>query len=162
MSRTVRLIETGFDPAEELRRFTAETGEVGAIVSFTGVARGLARDGAPLQALVLEAYRSVTLRSMEAIAADAHARFPITASLVLHRAGRILPGEPIVLVATAAPHRRAAFDAADYLMDRLKSEAVFWKREEGVSGAVWIEPTTDDAAALARWGRTPQEAACPE
>ena len=162
MTAEVRLVAEEFDPAAELRRFTAAAGAVGAIVSFTGLARGQARDGAEVRALVLEAYRTVTLRSMEAIAADAHARFAIGTSLVLHRQGRILPGQPIVFVATAAAHRRAAFDAADYLMDRLKSEAVFWKREEGVAGSAWIEPTAADRAALARWRDTEQEEPCPE
>ena len=161
MNATVRLLAAGFDPAGELRHFTAEAGDgaagAGAIVSFTGLARGTAADGSAIDALVLETYRTVTLRSMEAIAAAAHARFAITRSLVLHRAGRILPGEPIVFVATAAAHRRAAFEAADYLMDRLKSEAVFWKCEEGPAGRRWIEPTAADGAALARWHAPEQD-----
>lgn len=144
-----------FDPVEALRQFSAAG--AGAVVSFTGLARGITRDGYPVAALVLESHPSLTLRSMDDIAAAAHARFAIIASRVIHRKGRILPGEPIVLVATAASHRRAAFEAADYIMDRLKSEAVFWKREEGPEGARWIEPTAGDAADVARWqkaGRT--------
>lgn len=151
MTRAVTLRAAPFDPAEALRRFTATVQGAGAVVSFTGLARGSARDGSPVAVLVLESHRTLTLRSMETIAAAAHARFAITASLVIHREGRIAPGEPIVFVATAAAHRRAAFEAADYLMDRLKSEAVFWKREEGQGGARWIEPTDADAQDLARW-----------
>lgn len=151
MNAEVLLAAAPFDPAEALRRLTAGAHDVGAVVSFTGLARGTTRDGTPVEALVLESHRTLTLRSMQEIAAAAHARFAISRSLVIHRAGRILPGEPIVFVATAAAHRRAAFEAADYLMDRLKSEAVFWKREEGATGAKWIEPTENDAADLARW-----------
>jgi len=151
MSHETTLSPTPIDPAEVLRQFSAVVAGAGAVVSFTGLARGTTRDGQPVTALVLESHRSLTLRSMEDIAADAHARFAIAASRVIHREGRIAPGEAIVFVATAAPHRRAAFEAADYMMDRLKSEAVFWKREEGPGGARWIEPTTEDAADLARW-----------
>ena len=152
MSSVVRLADAPFDPADELRAFTADAEGIGAVVSFTGMARGTAHDGSPVAALVLETYRAVTLHSMEAIAAAAHERFAIVRSLVIHRAGRILPGEPIVFVATASSHRRAAFEAADYLMDRLKTEAVFWKREDGPDGGGrWIEPTAADAQALARW-----------
>ena len=128
MSSAVTLSTEPFDPAEALRRFTAGAAGAGAVVSFAGLARPATRDGQPVSALVLESHRTLTLQSMEAIASAAHARFAISQSRVIHRAGRILPGEPIVFVATAASHRRAAFAAADYLMDRLKSEAVFWKR----------------------------------
>lgn len=157
MSADVRLLEQPFDPADELRRFGLGLAEVGAVVSFTGLARGSAHDGSAVSALVLESYRAVTLRSMEAIAAAAHARFAIVRSLVIHRAGRIPAGEPIVFVATAAAHRRAAFEAADYLMDRLKTEAVFWKREEGPGGSRWIEPGATDAADAARWHAAEQD-----
>lgn len=151
MTHEATLSAAPFDPTEALRQFSAAAEGAGAVVSFTGLARGTTRDGRPVAVLVLEGHRSLTLRSMDDIAAAARARFAITASRVIHREGRILPGEPIVFVAAAAAHRRAAFEAADYMMDRLKSEAVFWKREEGPDGARWIEPTTEDAADLARW-----------
>lgn len=151
MSSDVELAEAAFDPAARLAAFSAALEGEGAVVSFTGHARGQGRDGTPVAALVLEMYRDVTLASMKSIAADAHARFDITRSLVVHRAGRIAPGEAIVFVATASPHRRAAFDAADYMMDRLKTEAVFWKREEGDDSSHWIEPTDADRADAARW-----------
>lgn len=157
MMAGVHLLDAPFDPAEALRGFTADAAGIGAVVSFTGLARAQAHDGDAVGALVLESYRSVTLRSMEEIAAAAQARFAIAGSLVIHRAGRILPGEPIVFVAAAAAHRRAAFEAADYLMDRLKTEAVFWKREERTDGAAWIEPTDADRAALARWHTAEQD-----
>jgi len=151
MTQEATLSPTPIDPVEALRQFSAAAAGAGAVVSFIGLARATTRDGRPVAVLVLESHRSLTLRSMDDIAAAAHARFAITASRVIHREGRILPGEPIVFVAAAAPHRRAAFEAADYMMDRLKSEAVFWKREEGPGGPRWIEPTADDAADLARW-----------
>lgn len=152
MSHEVSLTAAPFDPVEALRRFSTAAEDAGAVVSFTGQARRTDRDGHPVTALVLETHRTLTLRSMETIAADAQSRFAITASLIIHREGRIAPGEAIVFVATAALHRRAAFEAADCMMDRLKSEAAFWKREEGPRGARWIEPTAADTADLARWG----------
>lgn len=151
MTGRVILADTAFDPAAELAAFTAGLDGEGAVVSFTGHARARARDGSAVGELVLEAYRSVTLASMQAIAADAHARFAITRSHVIHRHGAIAPGEAIVFVATASAHRRAAFEAADYLMDRLKTEAVFWKREVGDGASRWIEPTEADRADAARW-----------
>lgn len=147
----VILTHDPFDAGDELARFTnANTGE-GAIVSFTGLARGQNHAGEAVIALVLETYGDVTRHSMEDIARDAQARFPIDRSLVIHRAGEIKPGEAIVLVATASAHRRAAFEAADYLMDRLKTEAVFWKKEITTAGAEWIEPRADDHDDRLRW-----------
>jgi len=151
MTMQVELAQASFDPALRLSDFTAALGDEGAVVSFTGRARGQSRGGGPVSALVLESYRGVTLQSMQAIADDAHRMFAITASLVIHRAGRIVPGEAIVFVATASRHRRAAFEAADYLMDRLKTEAVFWKREEHGGASTWIEPTAKDREDAMRW-----------
>lgn len=149
---SVRLSETPFDAAAELDHFTREgDGSDGAVVSFTGLARATAKDGSAVTTLHLEAYRSVTLASMQAIADDAHARFAISRACVIHRAGAIAPGEAIVFVAAASAHRRAAFEAADYIMDRLKTEAVFWKKESGPDGDRWIEPTEADTADRERW-----------
>jgi molybdopterin synthase catalytic subunit len=146
------LTETAFDPAAQLAAFAAANVAAGAIVSFAGQMRPLTRDGAPLAALYLESYRAMTLSSIEDAVAEATARFEVIDVLALHRTGRILPGEPIVFVATAAMHRRAAFDAADWLMDQLKSRILMWKREERSDGTVqWVEPTVDDVAALKRW-----------
>jgi molybdopterin synthase catalytic subunit len=146
------VIDAAFDPAAELAAFAAANAGAGAIVSFTGQMRECASDGAVLTALVLEGYGGMTLASIEDVVAEAGARFAVSDVLALHRIGRILPGQPIVFVATAAAHRRAAFDAADWLMDQLKSNILIWKREERADGTVqWIEPTAADAAALARW-----------
>lgn len=94
----------------------------------------------------------LTLKSIEEIAVAASERFDVSRIRVVHRCGRVAAGEPIVFAATASKHRRAAFAAADYLMDRLKTEAVFWKRETGSEGSAWIEPTEADYADAGRWG----------
>lgn len=153
MTTEVELAQAPFDAAGRLSDFTAALDDEGAVVSFTGRARGQGRGGGPVSALVLESYAGVTLKLMEAIAGDAHRKFALTASLIIHRAGRIAPGEAIVFVATASRHRRAAFEAADYLMDRLKTEAVFWKREEHGGASVWIEPTSQDREDALRWNK---------
>jgi len=152
MSIVARLEQQGFDPAGELRDLLASARGVGAVVSFVGVARGRAKDGSDVGRLVLDHHPRLTLKSLEEIAADGARRFAATHVRVVHRCGAVLPGEPIVFAGAAAPHRRAAFEAADYLMDRLKTEAVFWKREEGPAGSRWVEPTDADHSARARWG----------
>lgn len=149
MGIDARLLYAPFDPAAELARFAAQG--AGAIVSFTGLARDTTRDGEPVSSLFLDHHPSLTQVSLEDAASDAVARFDLLSVLVLHRSGQIAPGEPIVFVAAAAAHRRAAFDAVDYLMDRLKTDAFFWKREDGPAGSIWIEPTEQDRAARARW-----------
>ena len=148
---TTRLAETSFAPDRELADFMARSAGAGAVVSFVGVARAVAHDGAEVTNLFLDHHPRLTARSLEAIAEDAQARFALADTQIVHRCGDIAPGEPIVFVAAAAVHRRAAFEAADYMMDRLKSEAVFWKREDRADGSEWIEPTGADARDLARW-----------
>ena len=142
----IRLSADPFDPAAELAAFAAPG--AGAIASFTGLVRG---EGGGVTALELDHHPLLTPRSLEAIEADTRARFDLLDLIIVHRHGRVLPGEPIVLIAAAAPHRRAAFDAVDYAMDRLKLDAVFWKKERSESGDRWIEPRRDDHAAAARW-----------
>lgn len=151
MALDVRLATGPLSAAAELEAFLAGRTDDGAVVSFTGLARGVGKDGAIVETLTLDWYPGMTERSMRAIAEDAAARFPVRDLVVVHRCGNIVPGETIVFVATAAAHRRAAFAAADYLMDRLKTEAAFWKRETGPAGLRWIEPSDEDRAALARW-----------
>ena len=140
-----------FDPSRELERFIAGLAGDGAVASFVGIARDRSREGAQVLRLFLDHHERLTQRSLEGIAAAGAQRFALSAALIVHRCGEIAPGEPIVLVAAAAPHRRAALDAVDYMMDRLKTEAVLWKREDSVDGARWIEPTNDDRAGRARW-----------
>jgi molybdopterin synthase catalytic subunit len=147
-----RLLLEPFEPAEVLREFSALLGvETGAVVTFSGLARGQSKAGGTVAALVLEHHPRLTQRSLDEIAASAAERFDVTAIDVIHRAGTIAPGEAIVWVAAASAHRRAAFEAADYLMDRLKTDAMFWKREEAPDGSAWIEPTAADVADRARW-----------
>ena len=151
MALDVRLVAGPLSAPAELKAFLAGRTGDGAVVSFTGLARGVARDGSVVDALRLDWYPGLTEGSMHDIAGAAAARFPVRDLVVAHRCGDIVPGETIVFVAAAAAHRRAAFEAADYLMDRLKTEAAFWKRETGPAGARWIEPVDEDRAAVARW-----------
>lgn len=151
MSVVARL-ETGtLDPAVVLNELMQAVSTDGAVVSFVGIARGQAHGGEAVDRLALEHHPRLTLDSLERIATDAAARFAVNHVLVVHRCGEIAAGEPIVFAGAASAHRRAAFEAADYLMDRLKTEAVFWKREEGPAIRNWIEPTDADYADRARW-----------
>lgn len=151
MGAATRLVEGPFRPDEELAGFVAGLDGDGAVVSFTGLARPADADGKAVTGLFLDSYPGMTEASLEAIAGDALARFAVSAVRIVHRSGRIAPGEAIVFAAAAAPHRRAAFEAADYLMDRLKTDAALWKREDGPGGGQWIEPDAGDHAARARW-----------
>jgi molybdopterin synthase catalytic subunit len=151
MSVRARLEVGPFDPSAELARLVEAASNDGAVVSFVGLARPQSKDGANVDRLVLEHHPRLTLKSLEDIAVEAAERFDVSQVRVVHRCGEIGAGEPIVFAAAASAHRRAAFEAADYLMDRLKTEAVFWKREEGPAGASWIEPTEADYADRGRW-----------
>jgi molybdopterin synthase catalytic subunit len=145
----IRLVEQSFDPGAELNRFCAGRTASGAVASFVGIARGESA-GAP--ALELEAYPGFTESEIAAFIDKAITRFSLHEAQVIHRHGIIAAGEPIVMVLTAAAHRRAAFEACDFLMDYLKSRAPLWKKEHGPDGPRWVEPTGDDLADLARWG----------
>lgn len=146
-----RLVDGPFSPERELAEFSAQAKGAGAIFSFVGVARHSGKDGGGITSLYLEHHPRLTKPSLEAIGHAAFTRFGLAAARVVHRCGDIHPGEPIVFAAAASAHRRAAFEATDYMMDRLKSEAFFWKREDGPNGSKWIEPTAADASDLARW-----------
>lgn len=150
MSIDARLVHAVFDPATELAGFSAEG--AGAVASFTGLARGTTRGGSEVTSLFLDHHPVMTQRSLKEAAEAAAQRFDLLAVRIVHRCGAIAPNEAIVFVAAAAAHRRAAIEAVDYLMDRLKTEAVFWKREDAVDGSRWIEPTEADRADRARWG----------
>ena len=144
----IRLSEATFDPGALLSDFSRGRTETGAIASFTGIAR--AEQGATAL-LELEAYPGFTEAEIGKIADEARRRWALHDLTILHRVGKIGPGEPIVFVATAAGHRRAAFEACDFLMDYLKSKAPFWKKEHGPEGERWIEPTAQDHADRERW-----------
>ncbi len=143
---TVRLLDEPFSPETVMAQFAAGCLASGAIVSFVGQVRG---DG--VDALELRHYAPLTLPGMEDLARSAQVRWPLEGVLVWHRIGLLRPGEPIVLVAAAARHRRAAFDAVDFLMDHLKSAAWFWKRERRGAEWHWIDPRPEDHADRARW-----------
>ncbi len=127
------------------------TSDVGAVVSFTGFVRGDANELGGLVSLTLDHYPVMTERALATIAAEAERRWPILAGTVAHRVGRMLPGEAIVHVAVASSHRAAAFAAAEFLMDWLKTKAPFWKAEERAGGTTWVEARASDDAAAARW-----------
>ena len=148
----IRLTFDPFDPGALLTAFSRDRTETGAVATFTGIARAEAGSTTVLE---LEAYPGFTEAEIGKIADRARARFALDDLAILHRVGRIGPGEPIVFVATAARHRRAAFEACDFLMDYLKSRAPFWKKEHGPDGARWIEPRAEDHADVARWEETP-------
>lgn len=148
----IRLQTEPFEPGRLLAGFTASHAGVGAVASFTGLCRAESH-GAPVEALELDCYPALAEPALAAHAAQAMARFDLANVLVMHRYGRILPGEAIVFVAAASAHRRAAFDAVDFLMDRLKTDAPFWKKEHGPDGARWIEPRAQDHTDAARWSR---------
>ena len=140
--------EALFDMATESDALTAGRTDVGGVASFLGVCRG--DDG--LAAMVLEHYPGMTERALGRIAAEAEARWPLTGCTVIHRVGRILPGEPIVLVLTASAHRAAALESCAFLIDWRKTKAPFWKREEFADGdARWVAAKNEDDAAAARW-----------
>ena len=137
-----------FDPGAEATAFAASVAGAGAIVTFTGLVRD---DGGRIAAMEIEHYPGMTERAIAAIAEKAAGRWPLSDVLVIHRHGRLVPGEPIMMVATAAPHRGDAFAAAEFLMDWLKSRAPFWKKEIGPGGAEWVAAKDADEDALDRW-----------
>ena len=139
--------EAAFDLGDEARGFAVGAIGAGAVVTFTGVVRG---DGG-MAAMEIEHYPGMTERAIAAIVDEAVARWALVDALVIHRYGRLVVGEPIMMVATAAPHRADAFAAAEFLMDYLKSRAPFWKKEIGADGAAWVAAKDADEAALTRW-----------
>jgi molybdopterin synthase catalytic subunit len=144
----VRLTYESFDPGAVLSEFCRGRAEVGAVATFTGLARA---DAGATTMLELEAYPGFTEARIAEIADKARVRFELLDLMVIHRVGQIPAGEPVVFVATAARHRRAAFEACDFLMDYLKSKAPFWKKEHGPDGARWVEPRPEDHDDLKRW-----------
>ena len=143
----VRLLKNAFDPATKLAAFAARHPKAGGIASFIGQVRA----GEGVEALELQHYPPLTLPGMQSLAGNARALWPLDGLLLVHRYGLLRPGEPIVLVAAAARHRRDAFAAADFAMDHLKSDSWFWKRELRGGRWHWIEPRDEDHADLARW-----------
>jgi len=152
---TVRLQREDFDPAAEAAALTRGRTDVGAVVTFTGICRG-AESGEPIAALNLEHYPGMAEAEITRHVEEARSRWPLLGVTVIHRYGRIVPGENIVLVVTASSHRQAAFAAAEFLMDYLKTRAPFWKQVEGAGGKTgtnktWIDAKANDDAAADRW-----------
>ncbi len=153
----IRVQQEDFDIGAEVAALRAGRTDIGAIVTFTGTVRDIGH-GVPITRMTLEHYPGMTETELERIEREAHNRWPLQASLVVHRTGTLTPGENIVLVVTASAHRQAAFEAAAFLMDYLKTRAPFWKKEEGPDGAAWVDARDSDDASLSRW-QAPDEAA---
>ena len=149
---TIRIQEADFDIAREIAALTKGRTDIGAVVSFSGVCRDEGKDG--IAALTLEHYPGMAEAEIGRHADEAMSRWPLNGLTVIHRVGRLTPGENIVLVLTASQHRQAAFEAAEFLMDYLKTSAPFWKREESKSGTNWVEARQLDDAAAARWTKS--------
>jgi molybdopterin synthase catalytic subunit len=145
----IRVQQDDFDIGAEIVRLKAERTDIGAIVAFAGTVRD--RDGTVTE-MTLEHYPDMTEAELAGAETEALARWPLKASLVVHRYGTLKPGDNIVLVITASEHRDAAFEAAQFLMDYLKTRAPFWKREAGPDGARWVDAEARDDDAASRWG----------
>jgi len=143
-----RIQDAPFDAGAELTAFTSVDPKIGAVVTFSGVVRD---DTGTLKFLEIEHYPAMTLQQIEKIEAQAVARWNLCASLIIHRYGRLKPGDTIMMVATAAAHRADAFAAAQFLMDYLKSRAPFWKKEVTEQGEIWVAARDADEDALGRW-----------
>ncbi len=156
---SVRVQSEDFDIGTEISALTDHRSDIGAVVTFTGTVRGSA-GGAPITSMTLEHYPGMTEAELARVEAEANARWPLSASLIVHRIGELHPGDNIVLVVTASAHRHAAFEAAEFLMDYLKSHAPFWKKEARPDGTCsWVDARETDAAALQRWQKSPSKAA---
>jgi molybdopterin synthase catalytic subunit len=153
IAATIRIQEADFDIAQEIAALTSGRSDVGAVVTFSGICRG-SENGEPIAALTLEHYPGMAEAEIKRHTDEAISRWPLTGLTVVHRVGRIRPGENIVLVLAASQHRQAAFAAAEFLMDYLKANAPFWKREESAKGTSWIEARDHDDAAAARWTKS--------
>jgi molybdopterin synthase catalytic subunit len=148
---SVRVQIEDFDIGREIAGLTGGRTDIGAIVTFTGTVRGEVK-GHAIQSMSLEHYPGMTERELEAIECAACARWSLQASLIIHRYGILKPGDNIVLVVAASPHRHAAFDAASFLMDYLKTHAPFWKKETDLAGrGTWVDARDADDAALDKW-----------
>ncbi|SMX24559.1 molybdenum cofactor biosynthesis protein MoaE [Boseongicola aestuarii] len=145
---TTRVQSQPFDMGAEVQAFTKTATGAGAIVTFSGLVRD---EGGTLTEMEIEHYPGMTEKALEAIRAEAVTRWSLTDALVIHRFGQLKPGEQIMMVATASRHRSDAFQAAEFLMDYLKSRAPFWKKELGADGQTWVDAKDTDEDALKRW-----------
>jgi molybdopterin synthase catalytic subunit len=148
----VRVQQADFDVGAELARLRANRRDIGAIAAFVGLVRDMS-EGSEVREMVLEHYPAMTQKALEEIVAEARRRWDIADALVIHRVGRLLPADQIVLVAVSGAHRGDAFAACEFIMDYLKTRAPFWKKEQTPAGARWVEARETDEAAAARWQR---------
>lgn len=146
----IRVQEHDFDPGEEIAKLTQVGTHIGGVCTFVGLVRDFADDAA-IEAMTLEHYPGMTERQLEAIEKEAHDRWPLDATLIVHRFGRLEPGDRIVMVGAASAHREAAFEACHFLIDWLKTKAPFWKKEQGQGSAHWVDAKETDDAATKRW-----------
>ena len=153
MAASIRLQREPFDAAAEAEKLARGRSDIGAVVTFTGLCRG-EENGAPISALTLEHYPGMAEAEIARHVEAAQQRWSLLGTTVIHRYGRIAPGEPIVLVVTASSHRHDAFAAAEFLMDYLKTSAPFWKKEESATGTGWVEAQSRDDEAAARWTKS--------
>jgi molybdopterin synthase catalytic subunit len=158
MPATIRLQSEDFDAGAEARKLAAGRTDIGAVVTFAGICRG-SEAGAPVAAMTLEHYPGMAEAEIARHVEEAQARWPLLGVTVIHRYGRIQPGEDIMMVATASSHREAAFAAAEFLMDYLKTRAPFWKQEERPQGTAWVAAKDTDDVAAERWGKPGRHAA---
>lgn len=148
--RFIRVQKEAFDLGREVDTLTRTRTDIGAVVSFTGYVRDF-NEKPEVTALTLEHYPGMTEQALEQIAEEAEKRWELQGTRIIHRIGRMEPGDPIVLVVTASAHRQAAFDACNFIMDFLKTRAPFWKKEHTNSGDYWVSSRTSDAQAAERW-----------
>jgi molybdopterin synthase catalytic subunit len=148
----IRVQREDFDLGTELRTLTDGNHAIGGLASFVGLVRDIA-GGESVGAMTLEHYPGMTEKMLKRIEAEALERWPLDASLIIHRYGRLEPGDQIVLVATASPHREAALESCHFLIDWLKTRAPFWKLEDTASGGQWVDARDSDNAAAARWSK---------
>jgi molybdopterin synthase catalytic subunit len=161
MTATIRLQREPFDAASESEKLTRGRTDIGAVVTFTGICRG-SESGAPLLAMTLEHYPGMAEAEIARHVETARQRWPLLGVTVIHRYGRLTPGEPIVLVATASSHREAAFTAAEFLMDYLKTRAPFWKQVEYAGNTEWVGAKSSDDALADRWTTPPGDSEAAE
>ena len=147
---TIRIQEADFDIAREIAALTQGRTDIGAVVSFSGICRDSEDDGA-IAALTLEHYPGMTEREIARHVAEAQSRWTLSGVIIVHRIGRLAPGDNIVLVAVASAHRKAAFEACEFLMDYLKTRAPFWKREDRDGSDHWVEAKQSDDDAAKKW-----------
>lgn len=148
----IRVQEADFDTGEEISKLRTAGTHIGGICTFVGLVRDFAGDDT-IDAMTLEHYPGMTEKQLEAIDKEAHERWPLDATLIVHRFGRLEPGDNIVLVAAASAHREAAFEACHFLIDWLKTKAPFWKKEESQGTPKWVEAKECDDAATKRWDK---------